>query len=243
MGLKSCFLQVGGVSNCVVYSDRGSNLIPLMKLDAEERGEAGVQVDEEELVSGLRKTLHRNNIVLKTNLAASSWRQSLVEIKVKQLKQSLKRSGVLHKTHSLQKWQYLILVAQNNLNNIPLNVNYLDSGFEVLTPNRLMHGSERTSMMQEIDLDNIAKGGEKLFGKLAEFDAELKKFEKMFWTSYALEVKKWLKWKTGDRKLKIGDCVFLLDKLNKSTKEPFLGVIVNNNNSKPLIINKQNLNL
>ena len=48
MGLKSCFLQVGGVSNCVVYSDRGSNLIPLMKLDAEERGEAGVQVDEEE---------------------------------------------------------------------------------------------------------------------------------------------------------------------------------------------------
>ena len=81
--------------------------------------------------------------------------------------------------------------------------------------------------MQDIDLENIAKGGEKLFGKLAEFDAELKKFEKMFWTSYALEIKKWMKWKTSDRKLKIGDCVFLLDKLNKSTKEPFLGVIKN----------------
>ena len=225
MGLKSCFLQVGGVQNCVLHSDRGSNLIPLMKLDAEERGETGAEVDEEELVTGLRKTLHRNNIVLKTNLAASSWRAGMVEIKVKQLKLSLERSGVLHKTHSLQKWQYLILVAQNNLNNIPLNVNYMDGGFEVLTPNRLMHGSERTAMMQDIDLDNIAKGGEKLFGKLAEFDAELKKFEKMFWESYALEIKKWMKWKTGDRKLKVGDCVFLLDKINKNTNLPYLGVV------------------
>ena len=42
-------------------------------------------------------------------------------------------------------------------------------------------------------------------------------------SSYALELKKWTKFKTRGKNLQKGDIVFLLDKINPETKQPTLG--------------------
>ena len=232
MALQTAFLQTGSEFGCILYSDSGSNIVPLMKLHNNENGENGENEnenenrnDESEIIDNLRRTLHRNNIVLKTNTPSSSWRSGLVESVVKLFKNALKRAGLMNKTHSLPQWQYIAMKCQKEINDRPLNINYINDRFEVCSPNFLMYGRSKMSMQQKIDLGSLPRGGEKLFGRLAELDDNLKKFQDIWWNSYMLDSVKWLKWRNSGRKLKIDDCVYILDKTNPETKQNVLALV------------------
>ena len=164
MALQTAFLQTGSEFGCILYSDSGSNIIPLMKLNNNENGEDENTNNESEILNDLKRTLHKNNIVLKTNTPHSSWRSGMVESVCKHFKQALKRAGLMQKTHTLPQWQYIAMKCQKEINDRPLNINYINDTFEVCSANHLMYGRSKMSMQQKIDLGELPRGGERLFG-------------------------------------------------------------------------------
>ena len=223
MGLRTAFLQTGSEFGCLLFSDSGTNILPLMKLNNEDQ--SGNERNDSEIIDDLRKTLHKNNVILKANTPSSSWRAGLVESVVGLYKMALKRSGLMDKSHTLQQWQYIAMSCQKQINDRPLNLNYINDSFEICTPNFLMYGRDKMSLQQKIDLENIPRSGEKLFARLAELDANLKKFQDIYWNSYILECVKWLKWRNQGRKLKLDDCVYILDKKNDETNQNHLAIV------------------
>ena len=222
MGLRSAFLQVGTEMGCILYSDQGSNLVPLMQLSQEDNN---IEEDEDSLVEGLRKTLHHNNVVLKTNVPRSPWRQSLVEVTMAAYKLCLKRSNLFNKTHTMNQWGYIIAQCQHSLNSRALNINYLEDSFTTLTPLKMVFGSDRVEYQNPISLENLSRGGQKLFDRLSKLDQDLASFNRMWAESYHLEIKKWLCFKNEGRKLKIGDVCFILDKINPQTRQCQLSIV------------------
>ena len=187
--------------------------------------ENGGNRSEAELLNDLRRTLHRNNVILKTNTPASSWRAGLVERIVGLTKKGLDRSGLSHKSHTLQQWQFILLKIQKEINDRALNINFINDNFEICSANCLMYGREKMSLNQNVNLENLPRGPDKLFGRLGKLEMDLKKFQDIFWNSYGLEVTKWLKWKNSGKTLEVNDVVYILDKKNKETRQNQLGII------------------
>ena len=79
-----------------------------------------------------------NNVILRTNTPASSWRAGLVEKIVGLTKKGLDRSGLSHKSHTLQQWQFILLKIQKEINDRALNVDFLNDNFEICSANTLM---------------------------------------------------------------------------------------------------------
>ena len=72
-------------------------------------------------------------------------------------------------------------------------MDFLNDNFEICSANTLMFGREKMSLNQTVDLENLPRGPDKLFGRLGQLEMDLKKFQDIFWNSYGLEVRKWLK--------------------------------------------------
>ena len=111
MALKTGLLQVGCQAPYLIFSDEGSNLRALMHLSAEENGKSD-DVDDKRLISELKRVLHHSGIILKTSVPHSSWRNSLAEVVVRELKKALKRSNLFGRSHTLPQWQYILQDVQ-----------------------------------------------------------------------------------------------------------------------------------
>ena len=86
----------------------------------------------------------------------------------------------------------------------------------------LMFGLKRGSLPNDI-LENYKN--ENLFQAAQSVDDSIAKFEEIYSETYAIQIKKWLKWKNQGQPLKVGSVVYVLDRYDKETLNPTLGVI------------------
>ena len=213
---------LGGSLPHVIYCDSGSNFLPLQRLQDDETDET----EKEKSVNtfrNLKRTLQRHNIVLKPSTPRSSWRNSLAESMVKLFKACLKRSNLQSKTFTMPQWQYIVSKITFLVNSRPLNVRFIGDSLSVLTPISLVFGTRKAVYPQDLDLNDSDIN---LYEKVKRIDNQLLAFSNIWQTSYALQLKKWTKFKTKSKPLKKGDIVFVLDKINSETKQPTLGIIV-----------------
>ena len=222
MALRTGLLQVGCQSPYLVFSDEGSNLRALMHLSAEENGKND-DVDDKRLISELKRVLHHSGIILKTSVPHSSWRNSLAEVVVRELKKALKRSNLFAKSHTLPQWQYLLQDVQYQVNSRPLNLNFQGDEMCILSPNTTIFGSQRFQYENSIDLNNLSGRSAKLFENQMKLDKDLDRFRELWWYSYFHSVAKQLKWKNSTKPLSKGDLVMVLDR--KASQKTSLGLI------------------
>ena len=222
-GLRTACLRTGAPLCKVVLSDKGSSFLPLLRLetgeDDDENDDDPGGADDESLgdttVQNLRRYLHKHNIIWKVSTPHAPFRNSSIEISNKLLKMSLKRSGLLHQTHSLLQWEYILAKACYTINSRALNFRYLDDNFEICSPQSLVYGQNRSENMAnfDINLENIDTiRDQRLFEKQIQIDQSINYFNHLYTRSYALESLRVVKWRHEKRPLSKGDICIILDR-------------------------------
>ena len=151
------------------------------------------------------------------------------ESMVRVCKMSLRKSGLDKKTFTLPQWNFILAKISFLSNARPLNVKYMDETFVPLSASHLLFGSRKNIFPRDIELN---ENDSSLFASLATLDKQIKAYENIYMTTYAVELSRWTKFKTKGRGLKERDVVFLLDKINKSTKQNQLGIITKKNSDR-----------
>ena len=180
-------------------------------------------MDDKKLITELKRVLHHSGIILKTSVPHSSWRNSLAEVIVRELKKALKRSNLFGKSHTLPQWQYILQDVQYQVNSRPLNLNFQGDEMCILSPNSTIFGSQRFQYENTIDLNNLSGRHAKLFENQIKLDKDLDRFREMWWNSYFYSVVKQLKWKNSTKPLCKGDLIMVLDR--KASQKTSLGII------------------
>ena len=65
----------------------------------------------------------------------------------------------------------------------------------------------------------------KLYEGVKKLDDEILAWEKVWFSTYSIQLRQWTKFKTQGRRLQVGDIVFLLDKINPESKNNTIGQI------------------
>ena len=222
-GLRTACLRTGAPLCKVVLSDKGSSFLPLLRLETgesdDENDDDSGGADNEALgdttVQNLRRYLHKHNIIWKVSTPHAPFRNSSIEISNKLLKMCLKRSGLLHQTHSLLQWEYILAKACYTMNKRALNFRYLDDNFEICSPRSLVYGQNRSENMDnfDINLENIDTiRDQRLFEKQIQIDQSINYFNHLYTRSYALESLRVVKWRHEKRPLSKGDICIILDR-------------------------------
>ena len=110
------------------------------------------------------------------------------------------------------------------LNNRPLSVKFIQENLLTLTPNKLLYGQRRGEYPEDLTLD---VQNNRLYQDLNKLEVSLEEWKKVWSKSYLEELQKFLTFKnSGRRELKLGSVVLISDHLNKTTKFPALGQVV-----------------
>ena len=208
--------QTGNAQIRIVHCDRGSNLLPLADLENENAGNE----EEVKVFDDLKRTLHRNGIILKPATAKSPWRLALVEKCQHLFKMALKRCGYFFKKFSLSQWSYIAHRMASQVNARALNVSYQDDSFITISPSTLLFGMRKADFPRDIDLDGK---DEKLFQNVKKIDKECLLLENAWYKSYYHSLRKWRKWQVR-KTLSPDDCVMILDRISPNGI-PQLGLV------------------
>ena len=110
------------------------------------------------------------------------------------------------------------------LNNRPLSVKFIQENLLTLTPNKLLYGQRHGEYPEDLTLD---VQNNRLYQDLNKLEVSLEEWKKVWSKSYLEELQKFLTFKnSGRRGLKLGSVVLISDHLNKITKFPALGQVV-----------------
>ena len=172
----------------------------------------------------MRIALQRQGIQLKTSTPKSPWRNSLAESMVKKFKETMKKSGLKHKSFTLPQWHYVVSKIQFQVNMRPLNIRYATDSLQVITPINLVFGTRKGIFPNDVDLDPETHNL-KLYEGVKKLDDEILAWEKVWFSTYSIQLRQWTKFKTQGRQLKVGDIVFLLDRINSESKNNTIGQI------------------
>ena len=215
--LKTVAYSVGGAMPLFLYTDFGTNYVPIKNINE------NLNEDPEEklAVNELSNTLGANNIQLILSSAKAPWRQGAVEAMHKIFIRSLKRTNLVSKSYNITEWVHILAYITYQVNMRPLTLKVNDS-LLVLTPMKLIFGQTRanTYTTQRMSF-NIQ--GNKLYERVAQLENELNAWKKLYMDTYLLECKRSNKWKTDSKILVPGDVVLVLDHFNKTTGFPTIG--------------------
>ena len=211
MALRTAFNNIGRKMCSVIYSDHASNFTTMVKLQNE---------NDENVISNLKKVFYKNNISWKAGVPHAPYRQSNAESMVKVFKSCLKRTNLYNKAFSLKEWNYILSKISLLANQRPLSVNYLNQNFSYLTPNMIVFGSKSQTFPVELCTEAITN--EKLFRRMIAIDQELETYLGVWQQEYFHNLRKWTKWRFGDKLLQPGDIVLVIDKLSPFTHQPIL---------------------
>ena len=218
MAIRQAAYQLSASTPSVIFCDSASNFLPINYLEHENKAP-----EKTTNLTDLRKLLHSQKITLKSSSPRASWRNSMSESLVRIFKMSLKKSGLDNKSFTLQQWNFVLAKISFLSNARVINVKYMNEQMVPLTPSHLVFGSRRDIFPRDIELSD---DDHSLFSSLIKLDKQIKAYENIYMSSYAIELLKWTKFKTQGRGLKENDVVFMLDKINKSTKQHQLGTII-----------------
>ena len=208
--------MTGNTQVRIVHCDRGSNLLPLLQFENETNGDQ----EEIKVFDNLRRTLHKNGIVLKPAVSKSPWRLALVEKCQHLFKIALKRCGYYHKKFTLGQWTYIAHKMASHVNSRALNVSYQADGFTIISPAALLFGLRKADFPRDINLDYR---DENLFKNVKKLDKELLLLENAWYKSYYHSLRKWRKWHVK-KTLEEEDIVMILDKITPQGT-PQLGIV------------------
>ena len=201
-------------ANCpqILYCDAAPNLKTLMEFedDDKENNQEGAAL--EKTVDNLKRILHSNGISLRPVAAKSPWKVGAVESMQKLLKTCLKRSNLYHKKLKLTDWNYILKKIESEINNRGICLSYMEDSFSFVTPKNLLFGRGKDDLPQDFDLD---KRDDNLFDAVKKIDREIDQWLEIYHRSYALQIKKFFKWKQK-KVLELGDVCFILDRITEA---------------------------
>ena len=197
--------QLGGAAPAVLFSDFGSNIITLRKLEGDDVNENEV----DKMTRSMKTTFLSHGIKLVLSSPKAPWRQGLVERLHRNFKMALKRSGLFHQTLDITKWNYILSKMSFTINERPLNVQFVGQTWTVLTPNKLLFGERKGHFPREITLE---LGAHNLYSQLDKLEKDLSNWRDVWERSYQQEIQKFLVFKTkSKRDLTPGDIVMITD--------------------------------
>ena len=198
IALKQASYLLGTLPPKIIFCDSQGSFLTLKKLETD-------QSDQND-IKDMKKLFLQNGIILMNNIAHSAWRNSMSEIINKIYKMALQKSGLAKKTFSLFYWNYILAKIEFVINSRYLTLRYVSENFEGVTPNELIFGSKDPLLPS--DLTQSFPDGN-LFEAVKMIDSQLEKFQNIYAESYALEIKKWLKWKSPGTKIAKGAIVMV----------------------------------
>ena len=216
--LKTAAFNLGGTLPKHLYSDHGTNLLPIRSIQNEEQ--VDLQSNE---IREIVATLKKEKIELHLSSPSAPWRQGLVESLHKLLKLTMRRAGIFTKSNTLENWIYILAYCTHVLNSRPLNLRLQDQleTMEVLTPNKLVFGSQiQPPSNTDIDISSV-----KLYKQLNILDQQLRSWKSIWYESYLQESKRFSKWKHPTSSLDVGDIVYITDHQNVETNFMSFGEI------------------
>ena len=203
--------QTGGVCPQILFCDSASNLKALMSFE-EDKENIKEGEDLEKTVDNLKRVFHSNGISLRPAPAKSSWRSGGIESQQKLFKTALKRSNLYHQKLKMQDWLYTLARIENEINSRGICLSYMEETFTMVTPQNILFGSRKNDLPRDINLDDR---NDDLFGAVKKVDQQIDQWMNIYHRTYALEIKKFFKWKqkkTLDKK----DVCYILDRLTEA---------------------------
>ena len=218
MCLKSAAYLTGGNFPKYLFSDWGRNIISLQTLDTDQN-----KSKEKIEANNLEKLLNENNIKMILSAPYAAHRQGLIERLHRELKRTIKRSNLHHKTFETAEFIHLCHYFTYVINNRPLNLKYSHQTVTVLTSNKLVFGNKQNVFNPEkIDL-NLEDN--RLYRRLAELEDQLKAWRHLWRQSYLTQTKLFTKWQKKDDPLPINSVVLIKDHFNSENGYNSFGTI------------------
>ena len=192
-------LRLGGSLPQIVYSDYGTNILPIHSIN---------DTDEiEELsIKDLKLVLRKNGTELKVSSPSSPWRQGLVESMHKVLKATFRRAQIFKHRLDISDWEDVLANSEHLVNSRPINLGYASvlESLVILTPNKLMFGTKS-------DLNNPINHGElegiKLFESLHQLDKQIESWRRTYLDTYIQGAREFSKWQFSNATLSTEDLV------------------------------------
>ena len=211
--------QTGGVIPQLIFTDNAANLRTLLQF--EEKTEEGETEEIEKTIDNLKRVFHSNGITLRPNASKSPWRVGAIESQQKLFKTALRRSHLYHQKLKLTDWIYVLKKMENEINSRGICLNYMEDNFSYVSPRSLLFGEKKNDLPRDIDLNE--KDGN-LFEAVRKIDKEINLWLEVYQRSYALQIKKFFKWKQK-KTLDKGDVCYILDRITEAGTFT-LGIVV-----------------
>ena len=209
---------LGGAIPQYLYSDFGTNITSLRKLEGEDVSEE----QNDKMMRNMKATFRSNNISLLLSSPRAPWRQGLVERLHSTLKLSLKRSNLYNQAHSITKWNHILARQSQVINDRIINLKYNGETLTYLSPNKLIFGSRQGIYPRRIEL-NLTDN--QLYENLNRLENQLMDWQETWNFSYLREQEKFTVFKRRGKTLEKGDIVLINDHKNKTTGYPVLARI------------------
>ena len=211
--------QTGGVIPQLIFTDNAANLKTLIQF--EEKNEEEGSGDIEITIDNLKRVFHSNGITLRPSASKSPWRLGGIESQQKIFKTALKRSNLYHQKLKLTDWLYVLKKMENEINNRGICLSYMEDNFSYVSPRALLFGQKKNDLPRDINLNE--KDGN-LFEAVRKIDKEINMWLDVYQRSYALQIKKFFKWKQK-KTLDKGDVCYILDRITEAGTFT-LGIVV-----------------
>ena len=217
-GIKTAAYSIGGRLPKFLYTDWGTNYVPIQGIGASE------DEDKQKLkVTELSNLLESANINLIISSPKAPWRQGGVECMHKIFIKAMKRANLTANSYDIVEWVHILQFMSYTVNLRPLSIKLNDS-LLVLNPMKLVFGNAYTSEFgNPSQIGNIENN--KLYRHLDELEKSLKIWKRIYVETFLVECKKAFHTKTKTMNLQKGDIVFILDYKNKTTGFPQIGII------------------
>ena len=224
MGLEQIWYDLGCNNSYIIYSDFGSQIVPLITTVNDDDEQVQETQQSQKLAIDLKLLLQKRKIIYKPHPPKSQWRNSIIESLCKLSKQCMKRSQLKDKSFYLQEWFYLTSRISYILNSRCLNLKYIQDEFKLLAPIQMIFGSRSWIYPRKVEnqIDNL-----KLYEHMNKLDQQIKSYEFLWLNSYYHSVKENRNrfFKKYKQEIKPGSVVMVADKLNKSTLQPIIGIV------------------
>ena len=213
--LRTMSLRLGGSLPQIVYSDYGTNILPIHSIN-------DTNVIEELSIKDLKLVLRKNGTELRVSSPSAPWRQGLVESMHKVLKATFRRAQIFKHRLNISDWEHVLATSEHLVNSRPINLKYA-SGLEslvILTPNKLMFGtkSDLNNHINHSELEGI-----KLFESLHQLDKQIDSWKRIYLDTYIQGARKFSKWQFSNGTLSTEDLVLIVDHINPETNHCSIG--------------------
>ena len=230
MCLKSAAYLTGGNFPKYLFSDWGSNIISMQSLDTDQ-----TKKKEKIEANNLEKILNENNIKMILSAPYAAHRQGLIERLHRELKRTIKRSNLHHRTFKMSEFTHLCHYLTYIVNNRPLNLRYSHQTVTILNSNKLVFGNRQNVFNTEkMDL-NLEDN--KLYRRLADLEDQLKVWRNLWRQSYLIQTKQFTKWQNKDDPLPEDSVVMITDHFNSENGYNTIATVKDNISPRTYILN------